>query len=362
MAIVRLRRLRRTQSLRDLISEARLSVKNLIMPYFVIEGRDKKESVKLMPGVYRLTMNNLIEDIREVERLGIKAVLIFGVCRRKDETGSEAYSKGGIVQRAIKEIKKQIKDIVIISDVCLCGYTSHGHCGIIRAKSKEQRAKSKRENSMPYALSSMLIDNDATLEVLAKIALSHAEVGVDFVAPSAMMDGQVRTIREALDKNDFKDIGILAYSAKYASNFYGPFREALDSSPAFGDRKSYQMDYRNSDEALREIEQDIKEGADIIMVKPALSYLDIIYRAKLRFNVPIAAYNVSGEYSMVKAYCQKPACPGQRNSRQARETRAQKSEKELVLEILTSIKRAGADLIISYHAKEVASWLMANSL
>lgn len=311
--MIRLRRLRRNEIIRDLVAETRISAEDLVMPYFVIEGKMGCVPIKSMPGINRLSIDNLIKDIKELKYLGIKAVLLFGIPRKKDEEGSEAYRKGGIVQKAIKAIKKDIEDIIVITDVCLCGYTSHGHCGIVKTQN-------------------YIVDNDETLKILAKIALSHAEAGADLVAPSAMMDGQVRAIRESLDKNGFKDAGILAYSAKYASNFYGPFREALDSSPQFGDRKSYQMDYRNSDEALREIEQDIEDGADIVMVKPALAYLDIIYRAKERFNIPLAAYNVSGEYAMVK-------------------------DKNLVLEILTSIKRAGADLIITYHAKEVARWL-----
>lgn len=320
MALIRLRRLRRTGVLRGLVSQTHLLVKDLIMPYFVIEGRNKKESIKSIPGIYRLSLDNLIEDIKEIKNLGIKAILLFGVVHRKDETGTEAYRKDGIVQRAIKAIRKNIKDVVIITDVCLCGYTSYGHCGIVKGRD---------------------IDNEETLKILAKIALSHAQAGADFVAPSAMMDGQVRIIRETLDKNRFSDTGILAYSAKYASNFYGSFREALDSQPQFGDRKTYQMDYRNSDEALREIQQDIDEGADIVMVKPALAYLDIIRRAKEKFNIPLAAYNVSGEYALIKLASQEGIV----------------SEKDAILEILTSIKRAGADLIISYHAKEVAKWL-----
>lgn len=311
MPFVKLRRLRKNQVLRDLVSETRLSVKDFILPYFVIEGRNKKEPIKSMPGIYHLSVDNLIKDIRESRNLGIKAILIFGIPRKKDALGTGAYQRDGIVQKAVQQIKKEIKDIVVITDVCLCGYTTHGHCGVV---------------------DKFIIDNDETLKILAKIALSHARSGADFVAPSAMMDGQVRAIREALDKNGFGDVGILAYSAKYASNFYGPFREALDSEPKFGDRKSYQMDFRNADEALREIKEDIDEGADIVMVKPALAYLDIIYRAKEKFNIPVAAYNVSGEYALVK-------------------------EKNLILEVLTSIKRAGADLIISYHAKEAAKWL-----
>lgn len=327
MGFVRLRRLRKTAPIRELLCETRLSVKDLIAPYFVIDGRNKKEEIRSLPGICRLSIDNLIKDIEEVKDSGIKTVLLFGLCNKKDELGTHAYRKDGLVQRAIKTLRKEIKDIAVVTDVCLCGYTLHGHCGIVK--------KTKIKNQKFY------VDNDATLKILAKIALSHAEAGADFVAPSAMMDGQVETIREVLDKNDFKGAGILAYSAKYASGFYGPFREALDSSPQFGDRKTYQMDYRNSDQALREIEQDIAEGADIVMVKPALAYLDIIYRVKQKFNIPVAAYNVSGEYALAKAADSKGIACG----------------KEVVREILTAIKRAGADLIITYHAKEVAKWL-----
>ena len=304
----------------------------LIQPYFVIPGKNKKEAIKYFPGVSRLSIDNLIKDIREAKDLGIKKVLIFGTSQSKDLVGSDAYSVNGIVQQAIRAIKQKIKGISVITDVCLCGYTMHGHCGILRKENK------------------VLFDRNKTRQALAKIALSHAQAGADFVAPSAMMTGQVGAIRQALDKNGFKKVGILAYSAKYASNFYGPFREALDSSPRFGDRRTYQLDYRKSDQALREIEQDIKEGADIVMVKPALAYLDIIYRVKLKFNIPLAAYNVSGEYAMVKSYIQRI------------KNRVQRAEieKNLVLEILTAIKRAGADLIISYNAKQVARWLINN--
>jgi porphobilinogen synthase len=325
MAFVRLRSLRKNALLRDLVSETKLATGDFIMPYFVSEGKNKKQPIKSMPGIYRLSLENLIRDAKETKSLGIKAVLLFGVSTKKDIYGTEAYRNDGAVQKAIKEIKKNIKDIVVITDVCLCGYTTHGHCGILNAKRGAN------------------VDNDRTLKILAKVALSHAEAGADLVAPSAMMDGQVKTIRDAMDKHGLEETGILAYSAKYASNFYGPFREALDSRPQFGDRRSYQMDFRNSDEALREIGQDINEGADIVMVKPALGYLDIIRRAKQDFNIPLAAYNVSGEYSLVKLGSAKGLF----------------DEKKIVLEILTSIKRAGADLIITYHAKEAAGWLKA---
>lgn len=347
MSTIRSRRLRRNSHVRDLVSETALNAKDLVMPYFVIEGYDRKEKIESMPGISRLSVDNLIKDIEEAKDLGIKAALLFGICRDKDEKGTESYSKSGIVQEAVRKIKKHIKDMVIITDVCLCGYTAHGHCGIVKKeKVKKQKAKiqAKRQN--------FYLDNDDTLKILAKIALSHAEAGADFVAPSAMMDGQVKSIREALDREGYQDAGILAYSAKYASSFYAPFREALGSHPQFGDRKSYQMDYRNSDEALREIALDIEEGADMVMVKPALAYLDIIYRAKERFNIPIAAYNVSGEYALVS--CQ--PSPPEADPLMA-EVVSHQLRRDLILEILTSIKRAGADLIITYHAKEAAKWL-----
>lgn len=307
----------------NLINIVKVRVKDLIQPYFVIEGRNKKEPIKTFPGVNRLSVDNLIKDICQLKNLGVKAVLLFGVSRRKDLDGSDAYSESGVVQEAIRAIKQEIKNITVITDVCLCGYTTHGHCGILKRKSE------------------VVFDKNKTRTVLAKIALSHARAGADLVAPSAMMMRQVKAIRNALDKNGFKEVGILAYSAKYASGFYGPFREALDSAPRFGDRRGYQLDYRDAEVALREIEQDIKEGASIVMVKPALSYLDIIYKAKQKFNVPLAAYNVSGEYSLTEIGAKKGIV----------------DRRQIILEILTSIKRAGADLIITYWAKEVAGWL-----
>jgi porphobilinogen synthase len=318
MRPVGLRRLREKEPVREWTAENRLHPENFILPYFVVEGKNIKKEIKSMPGVYHLSIDNLIKDISGAGR--IKSVLLFGLPNIKDDAAGEAYRKNGIVQKAVAAVKKEFKDLIVITDVCLCGYTSSGHCGIVKGDK---------------------IDNDATLGILTAIALSHAGAGADFTAPSAMMDGQVGAIREGLDKKGFKDTGILAYSAKYASNFYGPFRDALHSAPAFGGRKSYQMDYRNSDEALREIGQDIDEGADIVMVKPALSYLDIIYRAKQKFNIPVAAYNVSGEYAMIKKFA-----GGDRIK-----------EKDLALEVLTSIKRAGADLIISYFGKEIVKWL-----
>lgn len=329
MRFVKLRKHRASQRIRDLLSETKISASDLVMPYFVIEGNNKNEPIKSMPGISRLSTDNLVRDIKEAMASGIKLVLLFGVCGKKDKFGSEAYSEAGIVQKAVRAVKDNIKDVTVITDVCLCGYTPHGHCGIIRG----QGARDKRQG--------YVVDNDETLKVLAEVALSHAEAGADFVAPSAMMDGQVKTIRKILDKNNFKHVKILAYSAKYASSFYGPFRDALNSSPRFGDRKSYQMDYRNSREALKEIREDIKEGADIVMVKPALAYLDIIYRAKEEFNTPLAAYNVSGEYALVKKLSEGNSI----------------KEKDLAMEVLTSIKRAGADVIITYYAKKAAGWL-----
>lgn len=343
--MIRLRRLRKNAFIRDLVSETNLNIKDFILPYFVVEGKKIKREIKAMPEIYHLSIDNLLRDIEESKDLGIKAILLFGLPKVKDEIGSEAYKKNGIIQKAIKAIKKEFKNLILITDVCLCGYTSHGHCGIVKVVDGLLFMVDGHKRKKGYKLSTINyqpeVDNDQTLKTLAKIAVSYAEAGVDFVAPSAMMDGQVKAIREALDKNGFKNVGILGYSAKYASNFYGPFREALDSAPQFGDRKSYQMDYRNSDEALREIKQDIDEGADIVMVKPALAYLDIIYRARQKFNIPIAAYNVSGEYNMIKK-----ASNGDKIK-----------EMNLALEVLTAIKRAGADLIISYFGKEVGKWL-----
>jgi porphobilinogen synthase len=333
MSPIRLRKLRKNDVIRDWVSETQLRLEDIILPYFIVEGRGIRKPIRSMPGICHLSIDNLLNDLSDI--MGIQAILLFGIPAIKDNLGTQAYRKDGIVQRAVKAIKKRHKELIVITDVCLCGYSSHGHCGIVKDSNiKYQRCK--------------IIDNDATLKILSKIALSHAESGVDLVAPSAMMDGQVHAIRESLDKKGFKDVGILAYSAKYASNFYGPFREALNSAPQFGDRKSYQMDTRNSHEALREIEQDIAEGADIVMIKPALAYLDIIYRTKQRFNVPIAAYNVSGEYGMIESYCQ-----GQGNNKQERT----EIRKRLVLEVLTAIKRSGADFIITYYGKEIGRWI-----
>jgi porphobilinogen synthase len=312
--------LRKNETLRRLVRETKVSVDNLIMPYFVCEGRSIKNSVKSMPGVNQLSIDNLLKEASVCKNLGIPAILLFGIPKKKDLLGSSAYNKDGIIQRTIRAIKDKRIDILVITDVCLCEYTSHGHCGVVETDS---------------------VNNDKTLELLAKTALSHTQAGVDMVAPSSMMDGQVKAIRTVLDKNGFTDIPIMAYSAKFVSNFYGPFREAAESAPSFGDRKSYQMNFSNSEEALREVALDIKEGVDIVMVKPGLGYQDIIYRVKKEFHWPLAVYNVSGEYAMIKAATQKGWL----------------DEKKTVLEIITGFKRAGADIIITYWAKDIAAWL-----
>jgi porphobilinogen synthase len=322
--IVRMRRLRRTETLRRMVRETTLSVHDFIYPMFVVPGEKQRQEVASMPGVFRVSVDELVRDAEEVAKLGIPAVLLFGIPERKDEWGSEAYDENGIIQRAVRALKRAVPDLVVITDVCLCEYTSHGHCGIVR--------------ETPGGFE---VDNDATLELLAKTAVSQAAAGADIVAPSDMMDGRIKVIREALDENGFAHVPILSYAAKMASAFYGPFREAAESAPKFGDRRSYQMDFANKREALREIALDLEEGADIVMVKPALAYLDIIAAARERFEVPIAAYNVSGEYAMVKAAAQMGWL----------------DEDRIVWEILTAIKRAGADLIITYFAKEVAQRL-----
>ena len=318
---VRMRRMRESQILRHLAQETSISVNDFIYPIFVTHGRGVRNPIDPMPGMFQLSLDNLIPEIDEVISLGIGAVLLFGIPAKKDPEGTEAYESSGIVQEAIRVIKQTAPEMLVITDVCLDEFTDHGHCGIIR----DGR-----------------VDNDATLELLARMAVCQAEAGADVVAPSAMMDGQVAAIRAGLDDTGFDHLPIMAYSAKYASSFYGPFRVAADSAPQFGDRRGYQMDIANSREAMREIQMDIDEGADIIMVKPALSYLDVISQAREVFGYPMAAYNVSGEYAMVKAATENEWIDGQR----------------ITMEILTSIKRAGADMIISYHAKEAARWLI----
>lgn len=317
---LRLRRLRDLEPLRTLTRETRLSPSGFVYPLFVTHGRGMREPIEPMPGCYHLSPDLLAEEVAEVADLGIPAVLLFGLPAEKDAVGSGAYDPEGIIQEAVRVIKQGVPGMLVITDVCLCEYTDHGHCGVI-------------ENGH--------VDNDQTLELLARTAVSQIEAGADVVAPSAMMDGQVRAIRDALDGHGQQNVPIMAYAAKYASSFYGPFRVAADSTPQFGDRRGYQMDPANWRMAMREIESDIAEGADIVMVKPALAYLDVISRARDRFAHPIAAYNVSGEYAMVKA------AAGQ----------GWIDEKLVTLELLTAIKRAGADMIISYHAKELARWL-----
>ncbi len=311
------RRLRQSRIIRDLTAETLPDRNKLIMPYFVTEGSGVRESIKSMPGIDRVCLTNLIKDMESGLKHGINKVILFGIPSEKDESAKGAYDSDGIVQKAVRRIKKELPDICVITDICLCEYTTHGHCGIVDPNGK--------------------ILNDPTLDLLAKTAVSHAEAGADIVAPSDMMDGRVGAIRDSLDDNNFTDIPILAYSAKYASAFYGPFRDAAGSAPQFGDRKTYQMDFRNALEAEKEVLLDIDEGADIVMVKPALSYLDIIKRVKDIVMVPVCAYNVSGEFSMVKAAAKKGLC----------------DERAIVFEILTSIFRAGADMIISYHTKDV---------
>ena len=318
---VRLRRLRRTPAIRDLLQETRLSVKDLVCPVFIQEGIDEPKEIELMPGIFRVPLKNLARDVQELYDLGLKTFLIFGIPKIKNDKATSAYSKEGIVQQSVKSLKQNFGEkIVTITDVCLCQYTSHGHCGIIKNK---------------------VADNDTSLKVLDKVATSHAEAGVDFVAPSAMMDGQVKSIRNALDNANFINVGIIGYSAKLSSNLYTPFRDASHSTPEFGDRKTYQMPFHNTNEALQEIMMDVKEGADIVMIKPALPYLDLIYKTRQSTLLPVCAYSVSGEYSIVKA----ASMEGWVN------------EDEVVMEFMTSIKRAGADIIVSYYAKRVGELL-----
>ena len=318
------RRMRQHEGFRRMIRETMLSVDDLILPLFAIDGRDVQEPIPSMPGHFRLSLDRLTQTARRAYELGIPAVIVFGVPDRKDPLGTSAYAKNGIVQRAVAELKKHLPDLMVITDVCLCQYTDHGHCGIV-------------ENGR--------IENDATLDLLARTALSHARAGADMVAPSDMMDGRVTEIRNLLDENDFSHVPIMSYAAKYCSAYYGPFRQAADSAPQFGDRRTYQMDPANAVEAIREVSMDVEEGADVIMVKPALAYLDVIYRIRQEIDLPIAAYNVSGEFSMIKAAAER----GWLDGRQA------------MLETLTAIKRAGADMILTYFALEAAEHLAGRS-
>jgi porphobilinogen synthase len=311
------RRLRKNENLRRMVRETRLSVDNLIMPLFVVPGSRVTKPIASMPGVAQLSVDRLIEECKEIHDLGIPAVILFGIPASKDNVGSSAYSDTGVVQQALRALKKEVPDLVLITDVCLCEYTDHGHCGVVVDGD---------------------VDNDATLDLLAKEALSHAKAGADMVAPSDMMDGRVGVIRDTLDEEGFDQVPIMAYAAKFASGFYGPFREAAESAPQFGDRRSYQMDPPNADEALREAQLDINEGADIVMVKPALAYLDLIWRVKEAFGYPVAAYNVSGEYAMVKAAS----------------LNGWLDEERVMMEMLVGIRRAGADMILTYFAREAA--------
>ena len=318
--LYRPRRLRSNENIRRMVRETKLSPDDFIYPLFVTHGKGVRKEIGAMPGNFQQSIDNIVKDCEEVKGLGIPAVILFGIPEHKDEVGSEAYSDEGIVQHAIKAIKHKLPELIVITDVCLCEYTSHGHCGVIR---------------------NGVVQNDATLELLAREAVSHARAGADMVAPSDMMDGRVGAIRHALDSEGFHDTPIMSYAAKYASSFYGPFREAAESTPQFGDRRSYQMDAPNSREAIREVALDIDEGADIVMVKPALSYLDIIYQVKQQFNLPVAAYNVSGEFSMIKAAARLGWIDGER----------------AMMESLVSMKRAGADMILTYFAKEASALL-----
>jgi porphobilinogen synthase len=317
---IRMRRLRSSKSMRRLVRQTTLSVDDLVYPLFVRDGEGLKEPIKSMTDCFHFSPDTVANEAAEVAALGIPAVLLFGLPDKKDQIGSQAWAEDGVVQRSIKQIKKAAPELLVITDICLCAYTSHGHCGVVKDGK---------------------IDNDATCELLAKVALSHAQAGADIVAPSDMMDGRVKYIREALEENGFYDVAIMSYAAKFASAFYGPFRDAAESAPAFGDRKTYQMDVCNAGQALAEIALDIEEGADIVMIKPALCFLDIIYRARQRFDCPIAAYNVSGEYMMLNSAAQKGLL----------------DKNSAMLEMLTSIKRAGADIIITYFAKDVAKLL-----
>lgn len=316
------RRLRRNEAMRNFVRETRLSTSGLVYPLFVCPGTGVRTEVSSMPGIYQQSADKLVEECREVESLGVPAVILFGIPEKKDARGSESYSAQGVIPRAIEAIRAAKLNLLVITDVCLCEYTDHGHCGVVKDG---------------------VIENDATLELLAEQALTHARAGADIVAPSDMMDGRVAAIRKKLDASGFADIAILSYAAKYASAFYGPFREAAQSTPQFGDRRSHQMDPANVREALKEMALDLEEGADMIMVKPALAYLDVIRAARERFDAPIAAYNVSGEYSMVKAAARNGWMDEQRT----------------VLEIFTAIRRAGASIVLTYHAKDLARWLKA---
>jgi porphobilinogen synthase len=331
--VTRLRRLRRTEPLRDLVRETDLTADHLVQPMFITAGEGVRDPIETMPGMERLSISEAVAEVTEIAAAGVRAVLLFGIPATKDEVGSEAYDDEGVIQMAVRALKEAHPEIVVITDVCLCEYTSHGHCGVLR-EDPHPRTQSGGD-------AEMVVDNDLTVELLAKTAISHAASGADAVAPSDMMDGRVGAIRAQLDEEGHSSVPIVAYSAKYASAFYGPFREAAGSAPEFGDRRGYQMNPANADEAVREAKLDLEEGADVVMVKPALPYLDVIRRVKDRTEMPVAAYNVSGEYAMIKA----AAAAGHLDERAA------------VLEALTGIRRAGADIVITYHAKDVCGWL-----
>lgn len=316
----RLRRLRYNPLVRDMVRETELSKNDFIYPLFVVPGIKVKKPVKSMPGVFQMSIDVVVEECKEVAELGIPAIILFGIPDHKDEVGSGAYDEKGIIQNAVRAIKKEVKNLLVITDVCMCEYTSHGHCGVLNGEE---------------------ILNDQTVELLAKEALTHAQAGADIIAPSDMMDGRVAAIRKILDDNGYQNIPIMSYAAKYSSGYYGPFRDAAESAPAFGDRRSHQMDIANSSEALREVETDIEEGADIVMVKPAGPYLDVIYRVKQKFGMPTAAYQVSGEYAMIKAAGQNGWI----------------DEERVMIESLTAIKRAGADMFLTYFAKDAVRWI-----
>ena len=345
------RRLRQSEAFRGLVRETRLSADQLVMPLFVRAGRNLRVAIPAMPGHYQLSVDQAAEECQKLRQVGVPAVLLFGLAERKDDRASGAYAKEGLIQQAVRAIKTAAPDLLVITDVCVCAYMSHGHCGVVKyvqgsrlraqGKRRTRKTTSRAQSPQPRAEQSFWIDNDASVELLTRVALSHAQAGADMVAPSDMMDGTVGAIRHALDAAGLAALPIMSYAAKFASTFYGPFRAAVDSAPAFGDRHTYQMDVANADEALREARLDIEQGADIVMVKPALAYLDIIYRVKRELRHPVAAFNVSGEYAMVKAAA----------------ARGWMAERPTWIEMLVALKRAGADILITYWAKEAAKLL-----
>jgi len=341
--VYRPRRLRQNPKLRALVRETVLSVSHLVMPLFVREGSRLRKPIGSMPGQFQLSVDELVKEAERTAKVGVPAVILFGIPEKKDEKASGAYAPNGIVPKAVRALKKELPELIVICDVCLCEYMSHGHCGIVRKSSKSGGAGLSAEALAKAGVPAcdFIIDNDATLNLLAKSALAYAEAGADIVAPSDMMDGRVAAIRAALDETGFAETPIMSYAAKFASAYYGPFREAAESPPQFGDRRTYQMDYANADEALREVGLDIEEGADIVMVKPAFGYQDLIWRVKEKFRYPVACYNVSGEYAMVKAAAQNGWL----------------DEKQVVLEMLTGFRRSGADIILTYWAQQAAKWL-----